>query len=1320
MASPTVSATAGAGRKVEQHARRRGPDDVQVRGFLKGDGAEPSRAAEHSISTAEGGSKRNRRVHLEVRIGGRILQALVDTGATLTALEEGTFREIQQQHPESIEERLETGLLQVTSAGSERMHTQGTYMMRLIIKNEREVRWPVTVIRNLSSEMILGDDILSTLQATISVSGKSVSFAPEQRDYTLRCREETKLPPFSRQSVNAVCTGKRNSPLGVVVPRNQMVLKGLQEWQEDRNTVRIVAVNATPEVITWKRGEELATWIPVRQEDTGTVEAFKACRPAARAKEALSEEKARLIREETQCSIQDRKFRTQLQEILVRNHEAISANRGDLGRTNAVPHRLITRGERQIYRKQFPIPEAHVPFVNRTIDELLRIGAVEPDLSSHHNTPIFCVKKPHSDDLRLVQDLRMVNDSVEDFFHPILDVQACIAKLGGMKARYFAALDLTSGFYQLELDPESRPLTAFTVPGRGRFSWTVSTMGLKTSPGAFSRLMEHVMQPVQKSVTYIDDVILAGETQEELLQTIEQALQQLKKFNLKLNLRKCTFGAEEVEYLGYRISRNGIAPGSEKTEALRNFPPPSNQQEVRRFIGMANYFRGHIPQFAQTARYLTKLTCKDSSWTAGPLPEEAKEAFDRLRQQLASAPVTALPRPNEPYTLETDASTEGLGACLTQVQDGVKRVIGYASKGLERHERNYTAFLLEHRAAVFGIEHFRHLLTGARFELVMDHKPLLPLSTTHKKTLSRLQQLMSEFSFHLRYRPGKENTVADALSRAPVEALADSHQQLEELQRGDELCRAVLTALETGLMPTGRSADELRIIKRCCEAAVISGGCVYIRRKERGSEERLLLLTPKRCQRDLLKAAHAHRFAGHGGEAKTLDRLRLRYCWPGMVKDVAEFVKNCRTCQESKSPPNMTHTRAPLQLLPPPDIPNARVHLDLFSVPRRSNNGNKNVLVITDAFSKWTELVPCPDKEARTIAEGFFNRWICRYSTPRVIVTDRGREFNNQLMQELAQRMDFTHRKTSAYHPQTNTSAESFNRTLIKILTATMPDPDGDWEALLPIVMLTYNTRVHASTKASPFFLTFLRDPNLPHFDLDEEPAGTGNSWAARTFEKMQDVFSTARQNIEGEQERGRSWYDAAGKQKTLRSFRVGEKVYVYFPPATFQNVKNKKFVRTWRLHEVTRIISPTTYMVKAEGRRQHSMVHVNRMKPCYAAPQEEAEDGHEEENEPTQQATEQGQPAAGREDDDPTGDGRAEIDLTPPVQPVPPIGVDLRSDDSSSESEEEEEEEVQQQQQPEEARPQTRSNVRNHPVNVRLTPPRRPIEYKTYTRRGQ
>jgi transposase InsO family protein len=172
-----------------------------------------------------------------------------------------------------------------------------------------------------------------------------------------------------------------------------------------------------------------------------------------------------------------------------------------------------------------------------------------------------------------------------------------------------------------------------------------------------------------------------------------------------------------------------------------------------------------------------------------------------------------------------------------------------------------------------------------------------------------------------------------------------------------------------------------------------------------------------------------------------------------MAKDVMQFIKSCRICQESKSPPNFHANRAPLQPLEVPDAPNYRVHMDLFSVPRRSNDGNKHVLVITDAFSKWVELVACPDKEAKTIASGFFNRWVCRYSVPRQIVTDRGREFCNQLVEELTTLLGTTHKKTSAYHPQTNTSAESFNRTLIKILATTMDNPDGDWEALLPIVV---------------------------------------------------------------------------------------------------------------------------------------------------------------------------------------------------------------------------------------------------------------------------
>jgi hypothetical protein len=1181
----------------------------------------------------------------------------------------------------------------------------------------RNVTWPMAVIRQLSSQMIIGDDLLSELGARVDVKEKRVELAQMEEVSELVAKDKVVVPPFATRIVKTAVGGPNGTELGEIVTRHPLVLDGVQYKRQ--GFVNVVVHNGQTSQVVIEQGEQLGTFASLKQEDIGTVANFRECRPKAKDRAPLTAEKQEAIEKGIRTEwVGD--ARKRLTATLIANHEAISENEGDLGRTRIVPHKLVPRNEKQIYRTQFPIPVAHMPFVHRTVDNLLKLGAIEPDLKSPHNSPIFCVKKPHSDGLRLVQDLRMLNENIEDYFHPILDVQSCLAKLGGLGARHFATLDLTSGFYQLELDEESRPLTAFTVPGRGRFSWKVSTMGLKTSPGAFSRLMEFVMQPVDKAVTYMDDVILAGETEKELLETIEKALRQLRKYNLKLNLAKCIFGAKEVDYLGYRISAQGIRPGAEKTEAIRKFPVPTTVQEVRRFVGLANYFRQQIPHFSQLSKPLTQLTKQSCPWTRGPLPPQARKAFEELRALLARAPLTAFPQPGAPYILETDASERGLGACLFQMQKGEKRVIGFASKGLEDHEKNYTAFLLEHRAAVFGIEHFRHLLMGAKFDLVMDHKPLTPLSSVHKKTLCRLQQLMSEFTFHLRYKPGKDNIVADTLSRAPVEALADSYETLRELQLSDRFCRITLKALEEGKVEEALAPEEKRFMARIFSNCYVRGGCAFMKSSDPVEGQKELVLTPKKCRYELLRAAHAHRFSGHGGVAKTISRLRLRYFWPGMAADVDKFVAECAVCQEAKSPPNRSAKEASLRPLPIPDMPNIRVHLDLFAVPRRSNEGNKYVLVMTDAFSKWTELVAIPDKEALTVASAFFSRWICRWSCPKEILTDRGREFCNQLLEELLRLLDVDHKRTAAYHPQTNTSAESFNRTLIKILTATLDNPDGDWEAWLPVVVLTYNTRVHASTKASPFFLTFLRDPNLPNFDLDaEDRAMYGESWAAEASERLQVAYKLAKENAEKAQEVGKEIHGRKLKGDPVH-FKVGDKVYVHFPPTVFAQIRNKKFIRPWIKHEVTRIVTPTTYVVKpveegAARRKQTSVVHVNRLKACReGGGQEEstqapaAQEREQEDTEP------EGQPN-GEESD---GDGdRAEVE----------VGLAPR-EVAQEEAEEEAQEAVPRNNPPrpdqrEEAgaRPRTRQQVRNNPdlePTAVLTPPRRPLEYKAYTRR--
>ncbi len=230
-----------------------------------------------------------------------------------------------------------------------------------------------------------------------------------------------------------------------------------------------------------------------------------------------------------------------------------------MGRPSSVPHVLRLKTGEPAYVKQFAIPAAHLHFINEQIEKLLARGAIKEDWVSPHNSPVFAVKKPHSDELWFVIDMRKVNSILQDDFHSFLDVSSCLQLLGGLEAKFLTALDLVTEYWQLELDESSQEYTAFTVPGRGKFVWTVTPMGLKTSPSAFSRLMEYVFQGFHNAVIYLDDVLIG---------------------NLKIGLRKCKFAEASVEYLGYTISAGSICPGEEKTAAVKNFAPPQTVRQI--------------------------------------------------------------------------------------------------------------------------------------------------------------------------------------------------------------------------------------------------------------------------------------------------------------------------------------------------------------------------------------------------------------------------------------------------------------------------------------------------------------------------------------------------------------------------------------------------------------------------------------------------------------------------------------------------------------------------------------------------------------------
>ena len=441
--------------------------------------------------------------------------------------------------------------------------------------------------------------------------------------------------------------------------------------------------------------------------------------------------------------------------------------------------------------------------INDFVDELLKKGCITPS-KSPYNSPIFAVKKKDGS-LRCVLDYRMINLHSQEDKYVIRSVQQSIDEIGKNKSTIFTCADLSSSFWQQELEPRSRPMTAFSLAGRGRFEWVVTPMGLKGSPASFSRLMDHVMAGLNGVITYIDDLLIHAKNHDEHIDILNQCFGRLRKFGLKLRIEKCIFGAKEVTYLGFRLTPAGIKPGLEKMEAVRQMSPPDTIRRVREFCGLTNYFRILVQNFATKIAPLSKLTRKDSTWKRGPLPEDALQAFEQIKNDLTSEPVVTYPNPDLQFILATDAACGddtydgGLGAILQQRQpDGTERVIAYASRGLKDHEKNYSPYLLELAAASWAIDHFHVYLYGSKqFILRTDHKPLETLSKIHKKTLNRLQLQMLEYNFRIEYRAGKDNAGPDALSRnAIISAMNLTNQEALKLQMADPLIHAIFKFID--------------------------------------------------------------------------------------------------------------------------------------------------------------------------------------------------------------------------------------------------------------------------------------------------------------------------------------------------------------------------------------------------------------------------------------------------------------------------------------------------------------------------------------------
>ena len=347
---------------------------------------------------------------------------------------------------------------------------------------------------------------------------------------------------------------------------------------------------------------------------------------------------------------------------------------------------------------------------------------------------------------------------------PIPRVDDCIDRIGN--AKYVSKFDLLKGYWQIPLSKRAQEISAFATP-QGLFHYKVMPFGMKNAPATFQRLVNSLICGLEGCEAYIDDLVVYSEDWDVHIGRIRELFKRLAAAKMTVNLAKSEFGGATVSFLGHVVGSGHVRPLSAKVDAILAFPTPTNRKELMRFLGMAGYYRRFCHNFSDVTAPLTNLLRKDVKfdWTEG-----CRCAFDRVKALLSTDPVLRAPDFNQPFSMMTDASDVGAGAVLTQKDaEGIDRPISFFSKKFSKSQKNYSTVEKETLSMILALEHFGVYVSGSQFPLTVftDHNPLTFLNKMKNRNqrLSRWSLLLQEYDLKIQHIAGRDNVIADALSR---------------------------------------------------------------------------------------------------------------------------------------------------------------------------------------------------------------------------------------------------------------------------------------------------------------------------------------------------------------------------------------------------------------------------------------------------------------------------------------------------------------------------------------------------------------------------
>ena len=754
------------------------------------------------------------------------------------------------------------------------------------------------------------------------------------------------------------------------------------------------------------------------------------------------------------------------------------------------------------------VPFHHKEMVEKALDKLISDGIIESVTHSEWGAPIVPVMKSDKLSMRICADFKELNKQIECDQYPLPRIDELLSSVGSGKV--FSKIDLQNAYLQIPVDEKSQEFLVISTH-KGLFKYKRLPFGLSSSPAIFQRFISQMLVDIEGVEGYLDDIIVSGETQEIHDERLNKVLKRLQEHNVQINKKKSVLSTSCIDYLGYQISDEGIKPSPKKLEAILNAPAPTSVQELQSFLGMVTYYCKFVRDFSTKLSPLYDLLKKGQKfkWT-----KSEQNVFQFIKNELSAGKLLTNFDGKSPLIIEVDASPIGIGCVLLQKTNDKEAPVYFASKKLSPSEQNYSQVDKEGLALVFGVQKFRYFLLGRNFVARTDHKPLLGLFGKGKQIppnanarIQRWALLLSQYDFELVHKPGKENVIADALSRLPVNddefksrvpaeyiklvELLDfddiSFENIKRLTQKDPVLSQLLNCLKFGWNGSNSNVVEYSSVK--ADLNLHNGIILY--------RNRVLIPVDLRCK--VLEHLHS----GHNGISAMKAEARNWVWWPKIDDDITEVTKSCHICFKNFENPKSTVLTWSCS-----GKIWSRLHID-YAGPVE----NKYFLVIVDSYSKFLDVHVTNSMTSNATIE-LLRKSFCNFGLPDVIVSDNAPYFVSQEMKAFFQKNGIQHVTPAPYNPASNGLAERAVRTLkegLKKFTV------GSLNTRICRILYNQRKTVHSSTNKSPAEVMFNRN------------------------------FRVTIESVKLEPKKGKEKSNLSAKlfQEESKSYKVGDAVYV-------------------------------------------------------------------------------------------------------------------------------------------------------------------------------